>query len=113
MNQFDIFTFQPPGWNEPHPVVVISHPDRAARKDPVDVVMCSTQRASRAAKGHEFILDQADGLNWATLCKCDLIYAAPKAELTQQRGTVSDGRKAPLIRKIIEAHGWADALAHS
>lgn len=35
------------------------------------------------------ILDQADGLNWETLCKCDVVYAAPKTELVQHRGTVN------------------------
>src|ERR1017187_8582513 len=68
MNPFDIYHWQPPGWPEPRPSVIVSHPDRAIRKNPVEVIMCSTQRATRKAAPHEFILDEADGLDWPTLC---------------------------------------------
>jgi hypothetical protein len=33
MKQFDIFSWQPAGWPEPHPCVIVSHPDRAGPKD--------------------------------------------------------------------------------
>ena len=107
---FEIWSWQAPGWKEPHPCVIVSHPDRAGRKDPVEVVLCSSQRASRKPEGHEVILDQADGLDWPTLCKCDLIYAVPKEQLSQRRGTVSANRRGPLVRTLIAAHGWAAVL---
>ena len=72
--------------------------------------MCSTQRAARAPKLHEVVLDQADGLDWPTLCKCDLIYAVPRGDLKRRRGLVSAARRASLLRTIIAAHGWADSL---
>jgi mRNA-degrading endonuclease toxin of MazEF toxin-antitoxin module len=110
MNPFDIYHWQPPGWPEPHPCVIVSHPDRAIRKNPVEVIMCSTQRATRKAAPHEVILDEADGLDWPTICKCDLIYAAPKDELKPRKGRVTDTRQAPLVRTIIAAHGWVAVL---
>jgi mRNA-degrading endonuclease toxin of MazEF toxin-antitoxin module len=93
--------------------VIVSHPDRAARKSWVDVVVCTSQRANRKSETHEILLDSADGLNWDTLCRCDLIYAAPVDELKIKRGTVSQLRRPQLIRSIIAAHGWADVLAFS
>ncbi|MDD5141431.1 MAG: type II toxin-antitoxin system PemK/MazF family toxin [Verrucomicrobiales bacterium] len=111
MKAFEVFSWQPAGWNEPHPCVIVSHPDRAARKDPVEVVMCSTQRATRKPDPHEIILDSADGLDWATLCKCDVIYAAPRAELKNRRGIISENRRVQIVRTIIAAHGWGKILA--
>jgi hypothetical protein len=61
MKPFEINSWQPPGWDKPHPVVVVSHTDRAGRKDPIEVVACSTQLATRRAESHEILLDQADG----------------------------------------------------
>ena len=110
MKTFDIFSFQPPGWVEPHPAVVVSHPDRAARKEVVEVVICSSQRAARKPEPHEIILDKEDGLDWPTLCKCDLIYSAHRSDLKTQRGTVTAARRGPLIRTLIGAHRWADVL---
>lgn len=110
MNTFDIFLWQPPKWPEPHPCVIVSHPDRAKRKDVVEVLMCSTQRAGRQAEPHEIVLDQADGLDWPTLCRCDLIHSAFRAELKSQKGRVSSARQGPLVRTLISAHGWAAAL---
>jgi hypothetical protein len=110
MKPFEVYSCQPAGWPEPHPCVVISHPDRADRKNPVEVIMCSSQRSQRAAEAHEIILDEADGLDWATLCKCDVIYAFPRAELKNKRGEVSLPRRGQIVRKIIAAHGWGEIL---
>ena len=111
MKPFDIYDWQPPGWPAPHPCVVISHPDRAANKPDVEVVLCSTQRAGRKPEAHEVILDTADGLSWETLCKCDLIYAVSRKSLGQLRGTVSVPRRAQLLRTLLGAHGWGEVLA--
>lgn len=102
--------WQAQGWPEPHPAVVISHPIRASRKEWVEVLLCSTQRPGRAPALHEFLLDQADGLDWPTLCKCDLIYAVHRERLARRRGQVSITRRAALVRTIIAAHGWAAAF---
>lgn len=111
MKPFDVFDWQPPGWPEPHPCVVISHPSRAANKDPVEVLMCSSKRATRDAQSHEVILDAADAMGWPTLCKCDLIHTVPKSELKRFRGAVSVRRRPVLVRTIIAAHGWSEILA--
>ena len=113
MKPFEVFMCHPPEWNEAHPCVVVSHPDRAERKQPVEVVMCSSQRTKRAAEATEVILDTADGMDWPTLCKCDLIVSMPREELKHRRGRVSEARQMQIIQRIIAAHGWGEvAMIH-
>ena len=104
MNAWEIFEADL-GWGV-HPVVIVSHPARAARREFVEVLDCSSQRAARPAGEHEVILDQADGLDWQTFCKCDLIIAVPRAELKRQRGSVGLERRRQIVRTMISAHGW-------
>jgi mRNA-degrading endonuclease toxin of MazEF toxin-antitoxin module len=110
MKPFDVFHWHPPGWNEPHPCVIVSHPDRVANKPDVDVIMCSTKRATRKPHANEVILDTADGLDWPALAKCDLIYAVPKAELKRRKGEVSEARRSLIVHTIIGSHGWPAVL---
>ena len=111
MKQFEIYSWQPPNWPEPHPCVIISHPDRAARKPEVEVLLCASQNAKRQPEPHEIILDQEDGLDWQTLCKCDLIYAVNRKALGQKRGEVIQSRRQHLLRTVIGAHFWGETLA--
>jgi hypothetical protein len=87
-------------------VVVISHPARAARKEFVEVVDCASQRAQRSPLEHEVLLDEADGLDWPTLCQCDCVFAVPRGELKQHRGNVVAERRRQIVRAIIQSHGW-------
>jgi hypothetical protein len=41
MKAWDIFNWQAPGWPEPHPAVIVSHPERVANKPDVTVIMCA------------------------------------------------------------------------
>ncbi len=104
MNQWEIWACDL-GWGS-HPVVVISHSARAARKDFVEVLDCASQRAQRPPSEHEVLLDEADGLDWPTLCKCDCIFAVPREELKRCRGGVVPERRRQIVRAIIQSHGW-------
>jgi hypothetical protein len=106
MKAWDIFNWQPPGWPEPHPAVIISHPSRVAHKLEVSLLMCATKPATRAAEPHEVILDTSDGLDWPTLCRCDLFFMVKKADLKNHRGTVTTERRAQIIATIIRSNGW-------
>ena len=113
MRPFDIYSYQPPDWKEgeyPYRAVIVSHRERAGRKDMVEVVICSTQRASRPPSEIEVLLDEADGLDWPTLCRCDLTYAARREDLKQVRGTVCRERQRQIATTILAAHGWAAVL---
>lgn len=106
MKAWDIFSYHPAGWPEPHPCVIVSNPDRVANKPEVNVLMCSSQSAKREAKPNEVILDQADGLDWPTICKCDLLLDVEKSALKQKRGHVTDSRRRQIINTMIRANDW-------
>jgi len=78
-----------------------------AGMDEVQVVVSHSQRATLRAELHEVILDEADGLDWATLCKCDLIYAVPSSQLSERRGTVTMERRRQIAQRAIRALGFA------
>jgi hypothetical protein len=102
LKQWEIFTFDfvPEG---AHPVVIISSNARVRLKDRVNVLICSSQRAGRPPRETEIVLDVADGLDWPTLCKCDLSYLVPKAELYHQRGIVAQARRRAIVNGLIQS----------
>jgi mRNA-degrading endonuclease toxin of MazEF toxin-antitoxin module len=104
---WDIYSWQAPGWPEPHPAVIISEESRVSVKPQVNVLLCSTKEARRAAGPTEVILDVADGLDWPTLCKCDLIYSVEKAQLSNHRGEVTHERRREIARKVIQSLAFA------
>src|SRR3954470_20327532 len=106
MRAWDILSWQPPGWPEPHPAVIISHPNRVSNKEEINILMCSSKPASRPAKPDEVILDESDGLSGPTLCRCDLFFLVKKSELKNLRGTVTAERKRQIISTIQRANGW-------
>jgi len=106
MTAWDIYSFQPANWPQSHPAVVVSHPDRVANKPEVTILMCSSKAATRPAKPNEVILDESDGLEWPTLCKCDLLYTVPKVELKNRRGSVTPTRRKQIIATINRSNGW-------
>ncbi|HMO64260.1 MAG TPA: type II toxin-antitoxin system PemK/MazF family toxin [Verrucomicrobiota bacterium] len=106
MRPWEIWTWDFPEAG-PHPAVVLATPDRLRLKARVNVLLCSSQRAGRAAEVHEVILDAADGLDWETICKCDLLYAADKARLVGRRGEVSSARRRAIAERVIRALGLA------
>jgi len=87
-----------------HPVVLISCQARIDAKQEVVVLKCTTMRpaTARQAKENETVLDEADGLDWKTLCRCDLLFTVPKATLSNRRGFVSLERRRDIARKIIQ-----------
>ena len=105
MKQWDIFSWEFPEGKPP--AVIVSHPARIAVKPTVNVLLCSSQRARRAAEINGMILDESDGLDWATLCKCDLIYDVPKSDLTEKRVSVSPLRWRQIVAKIVSSFGWS------
>ena len=106
MKAWDIFSWLAPGWPEPHPAVIVSHPDRVAHKPDVTALLRASRRAARQPEANEVILDANDGLDWPTLCKCDLLYTIHKANLANRRGAASPERRRQIIATINRANGW-------
>jgi mRNA-degrading endonuclease toxin of MazEF toxin-antitoxin module len=105
MKQWDIWTcdFADAG---SHPAVVISHPDRVARAPLVNVLIGSSQQAGRPARENEILLNGADGLDWETLVKCDLMYLVEKERLYRCRGTVGIPRRRALVQRVNACFGF-------
>jgi hypothetical protein len=90
---------------EPHPAIISSkrgaYEQTASERPP-----CSWRR-SRSAGPTEVVLDESDGLDGATLCKCDLIYSVEKTQLTNHRGKVTFERRREIARKVVQSLAFA------
>jgi len=106
MRPWDILTWKFPDAEE-HPAVVLGTDERVQNKPMVNVLLCSSQRATRSAKITEVILDAADGLDWPTLCKCDFVYSVPANQLSRSRGTVVIARRKEIATRVIRGLGLA------
>jgi mRNA-degrading endonuclease toxin of MazEF toxin-antitoxin module len=106
MKPWEVWSWKFPDAGE-HPAVVLGTDDRVRLKPSVSVILCSTQQATRKPELHEVILDEADGLDWETLCKCDLVYTAPKGQLTKRRGVVTLERRRAIGERLIRGLGLA------
>ena len=89
-----------------HPAAIISHSLPVERKPVVEVLLCATLRGDARPAGHEVLLNSADGLDWKTLCRCDLLWLVEKAKLHQRRGVVTRVRRRQIVDKINAAMGW-------
>lgn len=104
MKQWEIYLF-PFEEEMPHPVVVLSNEERCQNQDldHVNGLICTSAKLNRGPKKNEVILDEADGLDWKTAVRCDLIYLLPKSEFKERRGCVKPGeRRIAIGRKIVE-----------
>lgn len=101
MKAWEIYTADIYG---PHPCVVISCQARVDAKPEVVVLKCSSMRPGheRDARENETVLDQADGLDWKTLCRCDLMFTVEKSKLIQKRGEVTPECRRDIAKKIIQ-----------
>ena len=84
MKAWDISAWEFPGADTP-PAVVLGTETRLASKPKVNILFCSSKRATREAEPLEVILDEADRLDWETPCKCNLLFGVPKEQLTRKR----------------------------
>jgi hypothetical protein len=97
MKPWDIYT-----WNFPGGAA-----ERVEQKPMVNVLLCSSQKANRAPKATDVILNHADCLDWATLCKCDFVYSVPAHQLSQKRVVVTTTRRPEIALRIICGLGLA------
>ncbi len=105
MKQWEIWTYDFADAG-PHPAVVVSHSDRVARAPLVNVLIGSSQRASRPARENEVLLNSADGLDRETLVKCDLMYLVEKERLYRRRGSLAVERRRALVQRIHACFGF-------
>lgn len=87
-----------------HPAVIVSNSVRVERKPQIVVLSCQTMLPDtyRDPQKNESLLDEADGMDWKTVCRCDLLYTIDKSILKFRRGTVQIERRRDIARKIIQ-----------
>ena len=103
MKQWDIFMF-PFSKEKRHPAVIISNDETCLNPDieEVNALLCTSAKVNRGAKSTEEVLDEADGLDWKTMVRCDKIHLLPKARFDDQKGSVTDERRYLIARKMVE-----------
>lgn len=89
-----------------HPCVIISPDAVCANPDveEVNVIGGSSHRSLRQPGQTEFMLDSADGMDWETIIRLHMIWAAPKSQL-RLRKTVTLERRRALGAKLIRVFG--------
>jgi mRNA-degrading endonuclease toxin of MazEF toxin-antitoxin module len=104
MNPWEVWQWEFPHGS--HPAVVVSPEARCTNPEilTVNVAGCSSQRARRTPGVHEVLLDQSDGLDWETLCRCDVLFLAKKSELVRRRGMLTFERRREIGQKIIRLY---------
>jgi mRNA-degrading endonuclease toxin of MazEF toxin-antitoxin module len=102
MKQWDVFMF--PFGEERRPAVIISNDETCLNPDieEVNAVLCTSAKVNRQPKITEEILDEADGLDWKTMVRCDRIHLLPKARFDDRKGNVTEERRHLIARKMIE-----------
>jgi mRNA-degrading endonuclease toxin of MazEF toxin-antitoxin module len=87
-----------------HPAVIISNDETCQNPDveEVNALLCTSAKVNRGAKPAEIVLDEADGLDWKTVVRCDKIHLLPKAHFDDKKGKVIEDRRHLIARKIVE-----------
>jgi hypothetical protein len=72
--------------------------------DRINVLICRTLRGSlqRELKAAEVLLDQADGLDWETLCRVDGLHFVTKSRLRERRGLVCKERRRQICQRLVQ-----------
>lgn len=103
LNQWGIFMFAF-SMEKRHPAVIISN-DETCQNDAIEEVnalLCTSAKVNRGPKPTEEVLDEADGLDWKTMVRCDRIHLLPKAQFDDRKGNVTQDRRHMIARKIVE-----------
>ena len=87
-----------------YPAVIISNDETCQNVDveELNVLLCTSAKVNRPAKPTEEILDEADGLDWKTMVRCDRIHLLTKARFDDRKGSVTAERRHLIARKIVE-----------
>ncbi len=103
MRQWDIIMF-PFSKERRHPAVILSNDETCENADiqEVNALLCTSARVNRMPKPTEETLDEADGLDWKTMVRCDRIYLLAKAQFEERKGNVTEERRHLISRKLVE-----------
>ncbi len=101
MKQWDIFLF-PFTEAGPHPAVILSADEKCqGSAKMVNALICKSLRPSAPALPIEVVLDQADGLEWPTVVRCDVVHYLAKQRFGARLGCVSIPRRRAIAKCLI------------
>jgi len=85
-----------------HPAVILSGPDLLSdnRHLRFNALMGTKRLPEARILPHQVVLDEADGLEFATLINCSLVYVVRKNSIIRTAGIVSHMRRAEIARKV-------------
>ena len=107
--QWDLVLVPYPRPEQPHFLVVISPDWVGANPDfsTLNGLICHTIRPpDRPPRSHEVFLDEADGLDHKTVCRCHMIVQFPREKIIATCGRISPVRQSALRRKVREVFGF-------
>lgn len=106
--QWDLVLLPYPRPESPHFLVVLS-PDWVATNPDfptLNGLICHTIRPpDRPPRSHEVFLDEADGLDHKTVCRCHIIVEFSREKIMAARGRVTLPRQTAIRRKVREIFG--------
>ena len=108
MRQWDVVLLPYPTANNPHYLVLLSPDQLASNSDFANLngLVCSTIRPpDRPLRSHEVFLDEADGFDHKTACRCHLIVEFAREDILSSLGRVSASRQMALRRKLRDIFG--------
>jgi mRNA-degrading endonuclease toxin of MazEF toxin-antitoxin module len=103
VKQWDILMF-PFRKERRHPAVILSNDETCENPDieEVNALLGTSAQVNRGPKTTEEVLDEADGLDWKTMVRCDRIHLLPKARFAERKGSVTEERRHLIARKMVE-----------
>jgi hypothetical protein len=108
LRQWDIALVPYPTANNPHYLVLLSPDPLSGNADfqNLNGLVCSTIRPpDRPIRSHEVFLDEADGFEHKTACRCHLIIEFSRKDILRTQGRISLPRQAAIRRKLREIFG--------
>ena len=106
MFQWEIYDFPHPSADNPHPCVTLS-PDGFTNNphvNAVNVLACQSLRGRDTVRDVEVRLNGADGLDGATIVRCQLILAFLKTDAGRKRVVVTPERRRAIKRKLVDIY---------
>ena len=85
-----------------HPAVILSGPDilSDSRHLRFNALMGTKRPPAAKVSAYQVVLDEADGLEFATLINCSLVYVVRKNAIIRTAGIVSHMRRAEIARRV-------------
>jgi len=105
LRQWDTVLVPYPTPNNPHYLVLLSPDSLAGNADfkNLNGLVCSTIRPpDRPLRSHEVFLDEADGFENKTVCRCHLVIEFAREDILQRHTRVSLARQTMIKRKLRE-----------